>query len=264
MSGAGRRLVDRVAIVTGSARGLGLAIATRLLQEGCRVLVCDVDGDELEAAAGGLVATFGAEAVLSRRADVSKAEDAAMLVAAAEERWGRLDIVVNNAGIADFSPLSTITGADLDQVMAVNLDSVLLVTRAALPLLQRSPAGRVVNLSSILGFRVMPESIPYCTSKGAIATLTKCLAVELAPFAITVNAIAPGCFDTRMARLPDGSKEYESEEFKTIYLAGGRLPLGRVGRFEELAAAAFFLASDDSSYITGQTLFVDGGISVRF
>ena len=121
----------------------------------------------------------------------------------------------------------------------------------------------MLNLSSILAYRVIPECIPYCTSKGAIITLTQCLAVELAPRGIRVNAVAPGTFDTRMARNPDGSHEYESREFQDIYLKGGRLPLGRIGRLEELAAAAYFFCSDDSSYVTGQTLLVDGGLSVR-
>lgn len=258
------RLTDRVALVTGAARGLGEAIATRLLDEGGRVAVCDVDGAALDEASRRFRAGHGDDRVLARPTDVSDAASVAILMAEIESRWGRLDILVNNAGIADFSPFEQIAPADLDRVMRINLDSVLICARAAVPLLARSPAARMVNLASILGIRVVADSIPYCTSKGAIMTLTKCLAVELAPKGIRVNAVAPGCFDTRMAQLPDGSREYESEWFQDIYIKWGRLPLGRTGRFEELAGAVYFFCSDDSSYVTGQTLLVDGGVSVHF
>lgn len=258
------RLTDRVALVTGAARGLGEAIATRLLQEGARVAVCDVDASELDATARRFAEAHGADHVLARPTDVADPAGVAALVAEIEARWGRLDMLVNNAAIADFSPFEQIIAADLDRVMRVNVDSVLICSRAAAPLLARSASARIVNLASILGIRVAADSIPYCTSKGAIMTLTKCLAVELAPRGVRVNAVAPGCFDTRMARLADGSKEYESEWFQDIYIKWGRLPLGRTGRFEELAGAVFFFCSDDSSYVTGQTLLVDGGISVHF
>jgi NAD(P)-dependent dehydrogenase (short-subunit alcohol dehydrogenase family) len=185
------------------------------------------------------------------------------LVEEVRSRWGRLDVLVNNAGIADYSRFDAFGAVDLERVLAVNLSSALICTRAAATLLERSASARVLNLSSVLGYRVVPECIPYCTSKGAIITLTKCLAVELAPRGIRVNAIAPGTFDTRMARLPDGSHEYEAQDFKEFYIRGGRLPLGRIGRLEELGAAAYFFCSDDSSYVTGQTLLVDGGMSVR-
>jgi NAD(P)-dependent dehydrogenase (short-subunit alcohol dehydrogenase family) len=260
----GQRLAERAAIVTGAARGLGEAIAERLLGEGARVAVCDIDGEALAAAAAGFRARHGEDRVLAQPTDVADADAVARLVGAAAARWGRLDILVNNAGIADFSPFATIAAGDLDRVMRINLDSVLICSRAAVPLLEQSPAPRIVNLASILGYRVVADSIPYCTSKGAIMTLTKCLAVELAAKGIRVNAVAPGCFDTRMARLADGSKEYESEWFQDIYIKWGRLPLGRTGRFEELAGAVFFFCSDDASYVTGQTLLVDGGISAHF
>jgi NAD(P)-dependent dehydrogenase (short-subunit alcohol dehydrogenase family) len=258
------RLNERVAVVTGAARGLGEAIAARLLAEGAKVAICDVDKLELEETAKRFQEQFGKDHVLARATDVSDVTAVTALIAETERRWNRLDILVNNAGVSDFSPFETITPADMDRVLRINLDSVLICARAAAPLLGRSPAGRIVNLASILGIRVVADSIPYCTSKGAIMTLTKCLAVELAPKGVRVNAVAPGCFDTRMARLADGSKEYESEWFQDIYIKWGRLPLGRTGRFEELAGAVFFFCSDDSSYVTGQTLLVDGGISVHF
>ncbi|MCB1486554.1 MAG: SDR family oxidoreductase [Bauldia sp.] len=258
------RLKDRVALVTGAARGLGEAIAARLLQEGARVAICDLDAGPLEETTARFAEAHGADRVLAGTVDVSDVGAVDAFVTEIAARWGRLDIVVNNAGIADFSPFDEITPGDLDRVMQVNLDSVLICTRAATPLLEKSPAARVVNLASILGIRVTADAIPYCTSKGAIMTLTKCLAVELAARGIRVNAVAPGCFDTRMARLVDGSKEYESEWFQDIYIKYGRLPLGRTGDFSELAAAVFFFSSDDSSYVTGQTLLVDGGISAHF
>src|SRR5262245_36456796 len=181
------RLNDRVALVTGAARGLGEAIAARLLDEGARLAVCDVDGPELEAAAQRFRSKHGADRVLAQTTDVSEPRAVTALVAEIEKRWGRLDMLVNNAGIADFSPFEKITSNDLDRVMRVNLDSVLNCARAAMPLLERSRSARIVNLASILGFRVVADSIPYCTSKGAITTLTKCLAVELAPKGIRVN-----------------------------------------------------------------------------
>ena len=207
------RLAGRVAIVTGAARGLGEAIAARLLQEGARTAICDVDGDALDGAAGRFRGRHGEQNLLARRTDVADARDVAGLMGEIETRWGAIDVLVNNAGIADFSPFDAITAEALDRVMRVNLDSMLICSRAATPLLARSKAGRIVNLTSILGHRVVADSIPYCTSKGAIVTLTKCLAVELAGKGILVHAVAPGCFDTRMARLADGSKEYVSEWF---------------------------------------------------
>jgi NAD(P)-dependent dehydrogenase (short-subunit alcohol dehydrogenase family) len=258
------RLSDRVALVTGAARGLGEAIAERLLAEGANVAICDVDESVLQETAARFQRKFGMHRILASATDVSDTDSVGALVAQVEKTWGRLDILVNNAGIGTFSPFEDLVPAEMDRVLRINLDSVLICARAAAPMLAQSPAGRIVNLASILGIRVAPDSIPYCTSKGAILALTKCLAVELAPKGVRVNAVAPGCFDTRMARLADGSKEYESEWFQDIYIKYGRLPLGRTGHFEELAGAVYFFCSDDSSYVTGQTLLVDGGISARF
>jgi NAD(P)-dependent dehydrogenase (short-subunit alcohol dehydrogenase family) len=258
------RLLGRGALVTGAARGLGQAIAQRLLEEGCHIVLADFDGDELSKTACQFREQFGPTRCIDVVGDISRTEDATRAVEAATTAWGRLDIVVNNAGIGDAVAFEDLTLERFNRVMRVNVESALACTQAALPWLKVSPCARVVNLGSILGVRVAPDNLAYGTSKGAIVALTKCLAVDLSGYGIRVNAVAPGSFDTRMALLNDGTREYDTEWYRRIYLEWGRLPLGRIGELHELAAAVFYFCSDDSSYVTGQTLLVDGGLSARF
>jgi NAD(P)-dependent dehydrogenase (short-subunit alcohol dehydrogenase family) len=258
-----KRLQDRVAVVTGGARGIGEAIAQRLAAEGARVLIADIDGKVASETAHRLAQQTGSP-ILGLRADIAEPASAEAAVATAVDSWGRLDILVNNAAVLDMTPLNKLTYERFSHVLRINLDGVLICTVAAVRHLAKSPCARILNIASILGMLGNRDSLSYGTAKGGVVNLTRCLACDLADRGILVNAIAPGFVDTRMARMPDGSHEHETEWFKEVYLKHGRLPLGRAGQPADIAGAAFFLCSDDSRYITGQVLMVDGGVSATF
>ncbi|HVX80890.1 MAG TPA: SDR family oxidoreductase [Devosiaceae bacterium] len=256
-------LEGRVALVTGAARGIGAAIAKTLAARGAAVALADIDGDVAEGVAEGL-AEAGADC-LAVEADITSEASIASLRAAIEARWGRLDIVVNNAAILDATPIDRLTRERFDQVTRVNQNGALWVTLAMLELLRRSPAGRVVNIASILGVRGTADSVAYATAKGGIVNMTRTLAVDLGRDGILVNCICPGFVDTRMALLPDGSgHEHETDWFKDIYIKYGRIPLRRAAQPEDIARATLFFCGDDCRYVTGQVLLVDGGLSATF
>jgi NAD(P)-dependent dehydrogenase (short-subunit alcohol dehydrogenase family) len=256
-----RRLAGRVAIVTGGARGIGQAIARRFVAEGASVVVADIDGDVAAQTAREL---GPAGAAIGHALDITVPDQAAATVALAEERWGRLDILVNNAAILDASPFDQLTQARFAEVLRVNLEGALLCTMAAVPALARAGGGRILNIASIMGLAGSRDSIPYSTAKGGLVNLTRCLACDLAERNITVNAIAPGFIDTRMAVLADGRHEHATELFQTVYLKHRKIPLGRAGQPDDVAGPAFFLCSDDARYVTGQVLVVDGGVTMTF
>jgi NAD(P)-dependent dehydrogenase (short-subunit alcohol dehydrogenase family) len=238
---------EKVALVTGAARGIGLAAARRFLADGWRVALLDIDGDNLKRTMAGLGAP---DTTLPITADVSQPDQVERAYAELSGRFGRLDALVNNAGIAIFGPILDTKFEDWQRVLAVNLNGPFLMTQAAVPLL-RERGGAVVNITSISGLRASTLRVAYGTSKAGLAHLTKQQAAEFGALGIRVNAVAPGPVDTAMA------KAVHTPEIRADY--HDHMPLNRYGLEEELAEAIFFLASERASYITGQVLCVDGG-----
>jgi NAD(P)-dependent dehydrogenase (short-subunit alcohol dehydrogenase family) len=240
--------MQKVAMVTGAARGIGLATAKRFLADGWRVVLLDIDQATLRASAAALP---DPDVILPIACDVADAAGVAKALASVAQKFGRLDALVNNAGIAVFKPILDLTHEEWSRVMAVNLTGPFLCTQAAVPLMRDSGGGAIVNITSISGLRASTLRTAYGTSKAGLAHLTKQQAVELAALGIRVNAVAPGPVDTAMA------KAVHTAEIRAAY--HDAMPLNRYGLERELAEAIFFLCSDRSSYITGQTIAVDGG-----
>jgi len=239
---------QKVALVTGAARGIGLATAKRFLTEGWRLALLDIDAATLESAAASL---SNPGATLALVCDVSDPGQVASSIGNIEARFGRLDALVNNAGVAVFAPIMDTSNDDWNRVLAVNLTGPFLCTKAAVPLMREQGGGTIVNFTSISAVRASTLRSAYGTSKAGLAHLTKQLAVELASSGIRVNAVAPGPVDTAMA------KAVHTAEIRADY--HDAIPLNRYGLEDELAEAIFFLSCDRSSYITGQVLAVDGG-----
>lgn len=240
-------MTSKVAIVTGAARGIGLAITKRFLAEGWRVAMVDIEAEELLAAH----AKIDVEDAVALVCDVSDPVQVRKVVSAAVEAFGRIDAVVNNAGIAIFKPLLETGYEDWSRVLAVNLNGPFLMVQEAAPMMAETGGGAVVNIGSISGLRASTLRVAYGTSKAALAHLTKQQAMELGEIGVRANLIAPGPVDTAMA------KAVHSPEIRADY--HDTIPLNRYGLEEEIANGVFFLCSDQASYITGQTLAVDGG-----
>lgn len=238
------RLQGKRAIVTGAAQGIGKAIAERFTAEGARLLLADID----EAKIAALAARLGQQAIA---ADVSKKAEVEGIVARAAALWGGLDLLVNNAGVTHPAALDDLTEEDFDRVFAINLKSALWGTQAAARVM--GPGSAVINMSSVNAVLAIPNQIPYAISKGAMKQLTNVTALALASRGIRVNAIGPGSIMTDML------KGIMAEDAGTRERIMSRTPLGRCGEPEEIASVALFLASEDSSYMTGQTVYPDGG-----
>lgn len=234
----------KTAIVTGAARGIGLATTRLLLAEGWQVAMIDRDGPELARAAGPL------ENVLPIDCDVSVPEAVAAMAARVTGELGGIDGLVNNAGVADFGPIEETTFARWRRVMETNLDGVFLCSQAATPALKRS-RGAIVNIASISGLRASTLRVAYGTSKAAVMQLTLQQAVELGEYGIRANCIAPGPVRTKLAMA------VHSQAIIDAY--HDAIPLNRYGTEDEIAQAIAFLLSDKASYITGQVLAADGG-----
>jgi NAD(P)-dependent dehydrogenase (short-subunit alcohol dehydrogenase family) len=239
--------MQKVAIVTGAARGIGLGTVKRFLVDGWRVALLDIDEETLNRSA----ADLPTHAVLPICCDVADAAGVTNAFSAVAQTFGRLDVLVNNAGIAIFKPILNITCEEWSRVLAVNLTGPFLCTQAAAPLIRDSGGGAIVNITSISGLRASTLRTAYGTSKAELAHLTQQQAIELASLGIRVNAVAPGPVDTAMA------KAVHTAEIRAAY--HDAIPLNRYGLEQELAEAIFFLCSDRASYITGQTIAVDGG-----
>jgi NAD(P)-dependent dehydrogenase (short-subunit alcohol dehydrogenase family) len=245
------KLTQKTAIVTGASQGIGLACAERLVREGARVMLVDMR-PEGAAAAEALGAGLHSPARFFQ-ADVSVKAEVDAMVAATLAAFGHVDILVNNAGVTHAADFLDLDEADFDRVLRINLKSMFLCSQAVAREMVKRQAGCIINMSSVNAELTIPNQIPYVVSKGGVNQLTRVTAISLAQHGIRVNAIGPGTILTELAK----QAVLGSPEARHTILS--RTPLGRCGEPEEIAAIAAFLASDDASYMTGQTLYADGG-----
>ena len=243
-------LAGQMALVTGTSRGIGKAIALRLAAAGAMVACVARSADKLKETADAIAAAGGAAEV--HPCDVTDSAAVSKLVESLHEKWGRLDIVVNNAGITKDTLIPRMSDEDWDTVIATNLRSVFLFTRAASLVMMRQRSGRIINISSVSGLMGNPGQANYSASKAGIIGLTRTVARELAGRKVTVNAICPGFISTEMT---DALGSAILEEVKK------RVPAKRLGEADEVADAVVYLASDSAAYVTGQVLTLDGGLT---
>lgn len=246
------RLENKIAVVTGAAAGIGLATAQVFAREGAHVYLTDIDGEGASKAAQALTAAGLKSTAMA--VDVSKGQDVTALFRSIEQGPGRIDVVVNNAGLNVREDFRHLSDADWVRIREVNLDGVVRIARDGFNLLKASGNGSLINIASIMGHRGLRQLAAYSATKGAVSALTRALAVEYAPYGIRVNALAPGFIETalteRVLRNPMINKALIDQT-----------PMKRFGSGEDVAAAAVFFASDESGFITGAELAVDGGMS---
>lgn len=245
-------LKNKVAIVTGSRRGIGKGIAEKLAEAGANVVISDIDQKECETVAKDVTKKFKVK-TLAVKCDVSSKKEVDSLIKKTVEKFGKLDILVNNAGIFPFVQFDKMKESDWDKVLNVNLKSVFLCSQAAAKVMKKG--SKIVSISSIASFLGFVGLTHYCASKGGMNGMTRALALELAPKKINVNAVAPGAIDT-----PGASKASTEESRKQTIAA---IPWARMGKPDDIANAVVFLASDESDYITGQVIVVDGGWTIQ-
>ncbi len=248
------RVAGKVALITGGASGLGAESALRLAREGASVVLTDMSAEAGEAKARAICDT-GAKAVFLSQ-DVTDEARWAEVVKETLDRFGRIDVLVNNAGVAGGEPLLESTFESWRRILSVNLDGVFLGMRAVAPVMAAQGSGSIINLSSILGKVGMPGAMAYCASKGGVLLLTKATALELAPVGVRVNSVHPGFIETPM--VANALHEAEnSNEMRDMIIS--RHAMGRLGVPREIADGIVFLASDESSFMTGAELVIDGG-----
>jgi NAD(P)-dependent dehydrogenase (short-subunit alcohol dehydrogenase family) len=254
------RLKNKVAIVTGSSKGIGQAIAQTFAQEGARVVICSraSSAAEGEAVAAHIVKA-GGEAIF-RQTDVADIDQAQQLVEATLERWGRLDILCNNAGVGLLRTVEDTTAAEWRDMMAINLDGAFHCCKFTVPAMRRNGGGSIINIASVASFVGFKADAPYCASKGGLLMLTRQMALDYAPENIRVNAVCPGFIHTYQLEQYLGQQADPEAAWAEVL---AHHPMGRIGTVDEVAAAALFFASDESSFVTGADLAVDGGLLVR-
>ena len=248
------RLVGKCALVTGAGAGIGRSIALLFAREGARMAVVDQDGAKAEQTLREIERQGGQGLALT--ADVSRSEEVAQAVRVTDQHFGALHILVNNAGITQRRLFEDLPEKEWDRIMAVNLKGAMLFTQQAIPLLRKHSSSKIVNIASIELARYSRKLSAYASSKGALASLSRSLALELAPYKIHVNYICPGFIRSEMTR------RYLKRWLFRKYIER-RTPLGRLGEPEDVARVALFLASDDSEFVTGAGIVVDGGLSLR-
>ncbi len=242
------RLSGKTALVTGAARGIGRAIALRFAAEGANLVLCDLNPEDLRSVAAE-AESQGVKA-MSTQTDVARREEVQRMVDAGIAEFGMVHALVNNAGIFFNAPFEQTSDEQFDRMMAVNVKSVFLVSQTVIRhWLREEIKGSIVNLASIGAAIAFTDSSAYCTSKGAVASMTRCIALEYGPRGIRANSMAPGIIDTPMLPSAEDSR----------YWADNTIPLRRLGAPGDVADVALFLASDESRYITGEMIFVDGG-----
>ncbi|HEX7107656.1 MAG TPA: SDR family oxidoreductase [Aestuariivirga sp.] len=239
------KLKNRTAIITGAARGIGLSCAERFKAEGANVVIADVLDDIGTAEANRLGATY-------KHCDVSESSDVKAAVAAVVKQHGAVDILLNNAAINISGDFLEISEADYDKVLDINLKGSFLMLQACAREMVKQGAGSIINMSSVNDTLAIPSIVSYCVAKGGVSQLTRATSISLAPHGIRVNAIGPGSIMTDMLKSVVNDKVAMARVMS-------RTPMGRVGQPSEIASIAVFLASDESSYVTGQTIYADGG-----
>jgi len=251
---SGEALRGKTALITGAASGIGRATAQLFAREGASVVIADLHDTEGQAVRQQILSQGGK--AIFERADVTRGTDCGRLVERAVSEFGGIHVLVNNAGIIRRATVVEITESDWDQVMAVNVKSIFLLARLVVPIMVGSGGGVIINMASGWGLAGGPRAAAYCASKGAVVLLTKAMAVDHGRQNIRVNCICPGDTDTSMLRQEAHQVGEEEEGFLR---EAARRPLGRVGRPEEVAQAALYLATEASSFVTGTVLVVDGG-----
>jgi NAD(P)-dependent dehydrogenase (short-subunit alcohol dehydrogenase family) len=246
------KLAGRIALVTGAGNGIGQAIADALAAEGAHVYVADVDGTAADAATANIVSRGGAATAII--CDVSRGQDVEAMLRTVTGSHGKLDVLINNAGINIRSDFRHLTDADWVRMREVNLDGVVRIARDGFEPLRRSGNGVLINVASIMAHRGLRQLAGYSATKGAVSALTRALAVEYAPFNIRVNALAPGFIETALT-----ARILRNPMFNKALL--DKTPMRRFGTGQDVAKAAVFLASDDAGFITGAELAVDGGMA---